>query len=183
MTTEDVVEPKPQKQSKRLQLQSAFEVNDKSVAENGEPEDDDKDGAEGCDRSKAKRFKKLLEAGSLPEQVLDAWARCTTRTEQTSMINTLFRMEGNRLTLTEDYTLPKTYQNRQTYQASEGAYSTKNGFGKTIFMKRNNLTEEELATCLLDGSVVKWKSGDLELYAARNIQITKSAEKKITDEM
>ena len=143
----------------------------------------DADESEGRDRSKAKRFKKLLETGSLPEQVLEAWSRCGSRHEQTATIKTLFKMENNRLVMTEDYTLPKMYQHKQQYTSSEAALSNKDGFGKLIFKKRNNLSEEELQECLRDGSVVKWQSGDIDLYAARNIQITKGAEKKVSDEM
>lgn len=139
-----------------------------------EPETPD----EARDRSKAKKFYGMLNKGSLPEAVKEAWSKYGNRKEQTQMINSLFKSDGRRLVIQDRFALPKQYQMEKAIQKKEKAHEQQEGFGKTIFMRKNALSEADLQACLDSGEVVSWRAQTgLTMYAATNQTFNQSAAK------
>lgn len=145
------------------------------------PEDDPADSAR--DRSKSKKFFGMLKRGSLPEAAKEAWGKCANRKEMTAMINTLFKSDGKHLVIQERFALPKSYMMEKEMAKKEKAREQQEGYGKTIFMRKNQLTEEDLQACMDSGEVVSWRSGGLTLYAATNQTFSQEASKISKEKM
>jgi hypothetical protein len=131
----------------------------------------------GRDRSKAKKWFGMLEAGAIPEAAAKAWQACASRGDETRLINSIFDTKGGKLVLQEKFIVPKHYTMQKTITKKENATEMEDGFGKLIFCKKYGLNDEELQQCIQSGEVVTWKSGGLRLYAARNVTLKNEAEK------
>lgn len=138
---------------------------------------------EGRDRSKSKKFFQMLRKGSLPEAAKEAWGKCANRKEQTQMINTLYKSDGKNLIVQDRFALPKSYVLEKEMEKKERALERQEGYGKTIFMRKNALSEDDLQACLDAGEVVSWKSGDLTLFAATNQTFSQEASKTSKEKM
>ena len=180
---------KVEKKSKKAEMLEAFTVKEEEKEENeeeGEEEDKEEDPdyteTEARDRSKSNRFFTMLNTGGLPEAVLSAWQSAGTRKKQTEIINGLFLKKGGKLVIDQSFMMPTTYQKDRTTERVDSAKDSQSGFGRLIFCRQNNLSPDDLDECVRNGEVRKFKSGDIWLYSAVNVQV-ESEVRKSTKEM
>eukprot|EP00435_Cladocopium_sp_Y103_P033662 s1962_g8.t1 len=131
-------------------------------------EDEDEEEEEARDRVKARKFQQMMKDGLLPAAAEAAYKKCQGRAEQTRLINSLFKLQGRKLVVQDQFRLPKAYEKTMEASKVEKAQDLKDGFGKVIFMKKMNLTEDELEACVASGEVTSWESNGLQLFAATN---------------
>ena len=159
------------------------EDSQEEAEEEKEEEDEGADDAENevRDRSKSNRFFTMLNAGGLPEAVLSAWQNAGTRKKQTAIINGVFLKQGGKLIIDPNFLAASTYQKDRSTERIDSAADSQSGFGRLIFCKQNNLTEEELEECVRTGEVRKFKSGNIWLYSAVNVKIQSEVKKAVKE--
>lgn len=180
----------PKSKSKKSQMLENFEIQDddddmgdEKDASVGEAQDED-DGADaGRNRSKSQRFFHMLKAGSLPQGVLEQWSTTHGREKQTSLINDLFEKKGKNYVIKSDYATPKVYQANKSTERTDAAKDQQSGYGRMIFKKKYNLTDEDLDEAVRGGEVRCFKTGNVWLYAAVNVLVESGITKKNTENL
>eukprot|EP00435_Cladocopium_sp_Y103_P030907 s1962_g7.t1 len=146
-------------------------------------DEDQEEEEESRDRVKARKFQQMMKDGLLPAAAEAAYKKCIGRAEQTRLINSLFKLQGRKLVVQDQFRLPKAYEKVMEASKVEKAQDLKDGFGKVIFMKKINLTEDELEACVASGEVTRWESNGLQLFAATNQSYSSASSKNEMEKM
>lgn len=178
--------------SKASGLAGAFQVDMEEEHEEGEEEEPEEDqnaedeeegDLDARNRCKSRKFWQMLKAGSIPMAAQNAWKACSTRSDQTRLINTLFEKKNGQYVLKQDYFVPESYQLKKETQKSEKALDESAGYGRLLFCKRNGLSDQELEQALKSGEVRCWTHGDMKLYSAVNVTYQSEALKRTTEKL
>lgn len=139
---------------------------------------------DGRDRVKSRRFFDMLNKGTLPQAVLDAWSQSSTRQAQNDLINSCFvKDKAGKFALQERFTLPTSYQKKNELAKEERASDNSDGYGRLIFRRMFHLSEEELESCLAKGEVKSCEQNGITLFAATNVRLENQATKATREEL
>ena len=164
------------------QMEGAAPVDEFEEALFGDMDEGEKDDKR--DRVKSRKFSEMLKKGTVPALVLDAYHQCTSRQDQTRLINTVFAKKADgKYVLQDNFTTPVGYKLDRSLEKEEKAVDNMNGFGRLIFRKKYDMTDEELDASVARGEVVTWSHGGLQLFAATNIKFSTSASRTTKEQM
>lgn len=135
------------------------------------------------DRSKSNKFFSMMRSGGLPEAALAALKTADSRDKQTELINQVFVKSGSKLAANDNFELPNSYRKDRIMERADTATDAQSGFGRTIFKRKMNLNDGDLDECVRTGEVRYFKSGDVWLYAAVNVQISSGNSKKSVENL
>ena len=154
---------------------------------------DDDDGSEAKrDLAKARKFKRMADAGAIPEHIQEALSKAKTRASRTSLINELFeKNDRGKLILKAD---------KPVFQTKKAAKHQKFGRDETIGVPKDVLLhrdyrgdETALEASIAKGTVVVWRQDGVEFAGYRQTVAgigkvvedkseTKSGEKEINND-
>ena len=178
---------KKKPKTKAEELKEKFKLPDvggaEETVEGEEDEELEEDENTSRDRSKSNKFFSMMRSGGLPHAVLEAWQNADSREKQTALINQVFVKAGGKLVIKENFELPSSYRKDRVTERADTATDAQSGYGRTIFKRKMNLTDEDLDECVRTGEVRCFKSGDVWLYAAVNVQMTSGVSKKSVENL